>query len=78
MCAHTMDTLHIPYPSKAHMHTHTHTHTRTYIPLGLRCLFKIFRKLRREEDMEVRDMSNSSFRRKLPNAIKSSMMPLGR
>ena len=30
MCAHTMDTLHIPYPSKEHMHTHTHPHTDLY------------------------------------------------
>uniref|UniRef100_A0A2N9I5I0 dTMP kinase n=1 Tax=Fagus sylvatica TaxID=28930 RepID=A0A2N9I5I0_FAGSY len=36
------------------------------------------RKLQREEDMEVRDMSSSSFRGKFPNAIRSSMMPPGR
>ena len=71
-------TLHIPYSLPKCMHTHTHTFIQTYILLGLRRLFKIFRKLQREEDMEVRDMSSLSFRRKLPNAIRSSMMPPGR
>lgn len=58
----------LPY---AFIHADLHVELR-------KSFIKIFRKLQREEDMEVRDMSSLSFRRKLRNAIRSFMMPPGR